>query len=134
MYQRLLAGDHDEAAKLVEKQFAHGNLLEVYDNVLLPALAMVEQDSHRFWRDAVDGFAIAHSEVTEKMLHQQWQVLLSLSQWRKNDGNDVQSIEQVFAEFSCGYFFSEVFIGGCQDANVYTDTVISANRGDFVLL
>jgi predicted PurR-regulated permease PerM len=47
LYQRLLAGDHDEAARLVEKQFAQGTLLEVYDQVLLPALVLLEQDAHR---------------------------------------------------------------------------------------
>jgi len=47
LYQRLLAGDHDEAAKLVDKHYSEGSLLEVYDTVLLPALCLVEQDGHR---------------------------------------------------------------------------------------
>ena len=43
-YQRLLAHDQDEAAELAEEQAAQAPLQKVYDELLLPALAMARGD------------------------------------------------------------------------------------------
>ena len=42
VYQRLLAGDMEEAAQLLESSLEHTSLVDVYDNVLIPALAIAE--------------------------------------------------------------------------------------------
>lgn len=42
IYQRLLAGDQEEAAELIEGYLEHQLLVEVYDTVLIPALALGE--------------------------------------------------------------------------------------------
>jgi predicted PurR-regulated permease PerM len=42
IYQRLLAGDSEEAATLFESYLEHQPLVEVYDTVLIPALALAE--------------------------------------------------------------------------------------------
>lgn len=42
VYQRLLAGDDEEAAALLDKYFEHAPLVEVYDTVLIPALVSAE--------------------------------------------------------------------------------------------
>ena len=42
IYQRLLAGDQEEAAELFEDFVAHQPLEEVYDTVLIPAMALAE--------------------------------------------------------------------------------------------
>src|SRR5579863_2176380 len=47
VYQRLLAGDQEEAAELVEEALAKSSLAEVYDAVLIPALALAETHWHR---------------------------------------------------------------------------------------
>jgi hypothetical protein len=48
VYQRLLALDQEEAAELAEEYLNEtGSLERVYDDVLLPALAMAEQDRHK---------------------------------------------------------------------------------------
>ena len=47
VYQRLLAGDQEEAAELVLDDLEHRPLVEVYDTVLVPALAMAETHWHR---------------------------------------------------------------------------------------
>ncbi len=47
VYQRLLAGDQEEATDLVEEQLLEKPLAEVYDTLLIPALALAEKDSHR---------------------------------------------------------------------------------------
>jgi len=41
-YQRLLAGDDEEAAELLDEYFEHAPLVEVYDTVLIPALVAAE--------------------------------------------------------------------------------------------
>lgn len=43
-YQRLLARDQDEAAELAEEQATRLSLAEVYDGILMPALAMARGD------------------------------------------------------------------------------------------
>lgn len=43
-YQRLLAHDQDEAAELAEDQAGHAPLDHVYDQILMPALAMARGD------------------------------------------------------------------------------------------
>ena len=47
IYQRLVAGDQEEADELLEDLLEHESLVEVYDSVLIPALAMVETHWHR---------------------------------------------------------------------------------------
>jgi predicted PurR-regulated permease PerM len=42
IYQRLLAGDQEEAAELLEDYLEHRPVVEVYDAVLIPALARTE--------------------------------------------------------------------------------------------
>jgi predicted PurR-regulated permease PerM len=47
VYQRLLAGDQEEAAQLLGEYLEHKPLVEVYDTILIPALAMAEAHWHR---------------------------------------------------------------------------------------
>ena len=46
-YQRLLAMDQDEARRVLEEYLKDKSLEEVYDDVLIPALMLAEQDRHR---------------------------------------------------------------------------------------
>ena len=47
IYQRLLAGDQEEATELLEDLLEHRPAVEVYDEVLIPALASAETHWHR---------------------------------------------------------------------------------------
>ncbi len=47
VYQRLLAGDQEEADELIEQALEHSSMAEVYDTVLIPALALAESDRRR---------------------------------------------------------------------------------------
>jgi hypothetical protein len=47
IYQRLVAGDQEEADELLEELLEHKPLAEVYDTVLLPVLALAETHWHR---------------------------------------------------------------------------------------
>ncbi|HVS09296.1 MAG TPA: AI-2E family transporter [Planctomycetota bacterium] len=46
VYQRLLAGDREGVARLAEQHLAQAPLVELYDGVLLPSLALAELDHH----------------------------------------------------------------------------------------
>lgn len=45
-YQRLLAGDADEAAALLDEQLAASGRVAAYDQLIVPALALAERDRH----------------------------------------------------------------------------------------
>src|SRR6185312_10285843 len=46
VYQRLLAGDQEEATELVDDDLENRTTVEVYDSLLIPALALAETDWH----------------------------------------------------------------------------------------
>jgi predicted PurR-regulated permease PerM len=46
-YQRLLASDQHEAKHVAESFLKENSLMQLYDTVLIPALALAEQDRHR---------------------------------------------------------------------------------------
>lgn len=46
-YQRLLASDQPEAKRVLDRYLKENTLVQLYDSVLIPALAMTEQDRHR---------------------------------------------------------------------------------------
>jgi predicted PurR-regulated permease PerM len=45
-YQRLLASDQHEAKRVLEEFLKENGLIQLYDSVLIPALALAEQDRH----------------------------------------------------------------------------------------
>lgn len=47
LYQRLLAMDHEEARAVVDLYLKDHTLADLYDQVLIPAMTMAEQDRHR---------------------------------------------------------------------------------------
>ncbi len=47
VYQRLLAGDQEEATEVIDAELENRPLVEVYDTLLIPALALAETDWHR---------------------------------------------------------------------------------------
>ncbi len=65
LYQRLIAGDEDEAWLVLRSEMEHRTLHDVYDAVVLPALSMAEQDRQR---GALDEVAEARIEETMKLL------------------------------------------------------------------
>lgn len=46
-YQRLLAGDQNEARQIAESYLKENNLDDLYGKLFIPALSLVEQDRHR---------------------------------------------------------------------------------------
>jgi len=69
VYQRLLALDQEEAIELLREYKRDSSLEAVYDNVLLPAIAMAEQDAHRGELDDQRRDFIQHAtrEIVEEL-------------------------------------------------------------------
>jgi predicted PurR-regulated permease PerM len=65
LYQRLIAGDEDQAWLVLRSEMDQKALHEVYDAVVLPALSMAERDRQR---GALDEVAEARIEATMKLL------------------------------------------------------------------
>jgi hypothetical protein len=64
-YQRLLANDQREASQVLETHLKGASLEDLYDNVLIPALQLAEQDRHR---NELDDSTVAFITQTTKDL------------------------------------------------------------------
>lgn len=73
IYQRLVAGDEEEADELLEELIGDKPLVEVYDTVLIPALALVETHWHRGeFNDGKHNFIVASlKEIIQDRIERQ---------------------------------------------------------------
>jgi len=62
-YERLLAMDQPEARQIAERFLAGRSLVGLYDNVVLPALILSEQDRHKGVLDEVHGVWMYQSSI-----------------------------------------------------------------------
>ncbi|MEO6364502.1 MAG: hypothetical protein ABIO38_00400, partial [Luteimonas sp.] len=60
-YQRLLAKDEDEAAEFAEEQLGDGSLVQVYDDMIVPTLALARHDVRNAKLDAAAQQELAHA-------------------------------------------------------------------------
>ncbi len=76
IYQRLLAGDQEEAVELFEEYLENSSLVEVYDTVLIPALALAEthwelgelnEAKHNFILQGLKDMIQVHGERLQEM-------------------------------------------------------------------
>ncbi len=64
-YQRLLAGDENEAREVLENYLREKPLEDLYDSVMIPALVLAEQDRHQ---DSLDETTVRFIDRTSKEL------------------------------------------------------------------
>jgi predicted PurR-regulated permease PerM len=62
-YERLLAMDQPEARQIAEKFLEGRSLLELYDDVVMPAMMLSEQDRHKGVLDDVHGIWLYQSSI-----------------------------------------------------------------------
>jgi CheY-like chemotaxis protein len=80
-YQRLLAGEDDEARELVDKWLKEKNVIELYDEILVPAVGMAQHDLERNGLDEKQlQFILAATRDLVEDLYEEAQALPSLSQ------------------------------------------------------
>jgi predicted PurR-regulated permease PerM len=91
-YQRLLASDQAEAKQVLEEYLKTNSLEDLYDSVLIPALALAEQDRHH---DDLE-------EITEKFICKSTKEILDelADKSREPAATEVQRAESDLAELS----------------------------------
>ena len=79
-YQRLLAGEEDEARELIDKSLKEKNLIELYDEILVPAVGMAQHDLEQNGLDEKQlQFILAATRDLVEDLWEEAQALPSLS-------------------------------------------------------
>jgi len=68
VYQRMLAADENELVKMLNKELTSSSLAAVYDDTLIPALSMAEQDRHAGLLN--DDQASTVEELAEDLVHE----------------------------------------------------------------
>ena len=70
-YQRLLAMDYEEAREVLQKSLTEMSLEELYENVVIPALGLAEQDRHQnLLQDENERFI---SQSTRELIDELWE-------------------------------------------------------------
>src|SRR5680860_1613840 len=59
--------------------------------------------------------------LVEKMLNQQWQVIVSIPQGREVDGDDIEAVKQIFAEPASLYLLRDDLVGGGDHTGINLD-------------
>ena len=77
---------------------------------------------------------VGGAELVEKVLDEQRDVFLALAQRRQLHGDDVQPVEQVFAELPVGHHARQVAVGRGDDAHVDLGRVRVADALELALL
>ncbi len=73
------------------------------------------------------GPPVLGTKLGEKLFDEQRDILLAIAQRRDEEGDDVEAIEEVFAEVAAGDLFFKVFVGGGDDAYVDVHGVAGAD-------
>src|ERR1700739_1131828 len=70
-YQRLLAMDHEEAREVLQKCLTEMSIEDLYENVMIPALALAEQDRHQnLLQDENEKFI---NQSTRELIDELWE-------------------------------------------------------------
>ena len=88
-----------------------------------------------YWRRAARASSVISTwgrpycaaELLEEFVDEKRDVFLAVAQRRDKEGDDVEAIEEVFAEVAAGDLFFEVLVGGGDDADVDVDGVAGAD-------
>ena len=83
---------------------------------------------------AAHAFAFFRGDAEQEVAGEFGNVLESRTQRRDNDREDVQAIEQVFAEAPGFHIGDQIAVGGGDDADVDLDAPAAADRLDFAFL
>ena len=92
--------------------------------------------------EGVDGFrrnadachAIFFGDALEEVLGEQGDVFEAFAEWGDGELDDIEAVEQVFAESTCADFHGEVFMGGGDDAHVGVEGFIGSDSGKRAIL
>jgi len=85
-------------------------------------------------RDGADVNAMFAGEALQKLLGEEWNVVATFTQWRNEDGDDVEPEEQVLAKFLFLDALFQVAVCGGNDANIDFDCSVATDSFQFPFL
>ena len=80
------------------------------------------------------GGAIAACDAIEEKFGEDGNVFLSFPQWRELDFDDVEAVEEVFAETPFADFLGEVLVCCGDDADISLECFVASNSGKCAVL
>ncbi len=104
IYQRLVAGDQEEADEVLEDLLEHSSLAEVYDAVLIPALALAETHWHRGeFNDGKHKFIIESLKemIQDRIERQQELQAQEISEGSQKANNDAGLVDAIASPTIC---------------------------------
>ena len=98
LYQRLVAGDYEEASDLIDEYLVTKNPVELYDEMILPALAMTEEafKNARLEESEREGIVEMVVQLIEDVPQRRQQALTKANKAGRTDANeDGQTIDTI---------------------------------------
>ena len=111
--RQMLALDAQRAR--IEDQHALDHVLQ-FAHVAGPVVLL--EGFERLFADLHARAAVLAAELGEEFADQERDVLLALAQRRHEERNDVEAVEEVFAEVALGDLLFEILVGGGDEADV----------------
>src|SRR6187402_23805 len=118
---RLWIQDHDALDEIAQFTHVAGPL------VLLENFNCVIRNLHA-WA------TVLTTELVEELLHEGRNIFATIAQWRNEERDDVETIEEIFAEVSSCDLFFEVLVGRGDQAHVDVHGIGSADRKEALLI
>ncbi len=103
-----------------------------FADIARPGVAF--QDACGFFGELEQGAEFAVGDALEEVFREEAYVFLALAQGGEMNPNDVETVEEIFAEFFADDFLLEIFIGGRHNTDVGADGLVAADAGEFGFL
>lgn len=81
-----------------------------------------------------DGFAGGRTDLAERSLYEQWNVISSISQRRQVDARHTDAVEQISAKGAANDVFIEIVMRGGEDAHIHFPWAGLSQTRDFFFL
>ena len=134
---RVAASDQARDVLAVDAR-ARGENQQALDRVAqlahVPRPIELRQSFDSIRRDAARRHTFALREHVDEMTYEKWNVLAPLAKRRDVNRDDVQAIEQVFAETILGNLALEILVRRGEDADVHLDRLRAADARDDAVL
>src|SRR6202007_1458336 len=125
-------GDGD--AKFFSRGEKDGALDEVFEFADVAGPRIVHKRIHDGRGNVLDDFVLAAAESLDEIADQEGNVFPALAEGREENGEDVEAVIKVAAEFFFGDELGKVRIGGGDDAHIDANGAIAAEALEFLFL
>ena len=95
---------------------------------------VIDEELHRGVGEIARRLGVVRAVLLEEALDEQRDIFFALAQRRQVEGDDVEAMEQIFAEAAFADEFAQIFVGGGEDADVDFDGFGAAEAHELALL